>query len=99
MTNKQYSIYDEPQMSGYSYGSSLPAYQEKNNKELQKEIILTFIKNGYVTLLQLSEKIKLPQSTVAGRVNDLISEGKVFYNGLVEYKNRKRKHIFIKLAV
>lgn len=96
----QITIYDDPddiKKDGYSFQTSMPAYEEnKPNKEAQKIIILNLIKNGYVTLLSLSEKTKLPQSTVAGRVNDLIEDRKVKYDGTVIYKNRKRKQIILK---
>ena len=101
---QQITIYDDPneiseikKKDGYSYATSLPAYQDNQiNKEIQREIIFAAIKNGFLTLLQLSEKLKLPQSTVAGRVNDLIEANKVCYDGFVVYKNRKRKQINIK---
>lgn len=93
--SNQLNLYGEPIKDGYSYQTSLPSYKE-SGKEAQRIIILNLIKKGFVTLLQLSENTGLPQSTVAGRVNDLIDENKVYYSGTVEYKNRKRKMIFIK---
>lgn len=93
--SNQLNLYGEPIKDGYSYQTSLHAYKE-SGKEAQRIIILNLIKKGFVTLLQLSEITGFPQSTVSGRVNDLIDEGKVYYNSTVEYKNRKRKMIFIK---
>lgn len=70
-------------MDNYSYSTSLPAYHESAiNKRRQAEEIFRFITRGANNLLQLSEVTGLPQSTVAGRVNDLKGEGKVTYTAL-----------------
>ena len=50
-------------------------------------------------MLRLSEVTGLPQSTVSGRCNDLITEGKIFYSGMTVYNNRKRKKILAKVSV
>lgn len=81
-------------MSNYSYLTSLPAYHEAPDvKKRQAEMIFSFIVNGANNLLQISELVGLPQSTVAGRITDLKNAGKVEYEGFVFYKDRKRKKI------
>jgi DNA-binding Lrp family transcriptional regulator len=80
-------------MNNYSFETSLPAYQEP--KDIQMVKVFGSIKDGKNCLLAISEELGLPQSTIAGRVNDLIDEGKVKYCGFVIYKNRKRKKILV----
>jgi DNA-binding Lrp family transcriptional regulator len=79
--------------NNYSYETSLPAYHE--DKKVQSRLVYVAIYNGVNSLLAISEHLNLPQSTVAGRVNDLIEEGKVRYDGFTVYKNRKRKKILV----
>ena|SRR5436190_728259 len=81
-------------MSNYSYPTSLPAYESGPLiKHKQSEDILAFIKRGATNLLQLSQLTGLPQSTVSGRISDLLNEGKIEYKGFVIYADRKRKKI------
>ncbi len=69
-------------MTNYSFATSLPAYQEKpSEKRRQADELFAFIRRGANNLLQLSELSGLPQSTVAGRCNDLIEENRIEYNG------------------
>ncbi len=87
-------------MTNYSFATSLPAYQDNaSTKQKQSEAILSLIKSGVNNLLMLSEVTGLPQSTVSGRCNDLITEGKIFYSGFVTYNNRKRKKILAKVSI
>jgi len=80
--------------TNYSFATSLPAYHDRpSEKQIQTEKTFILIKKGVNNLLQLSEILQLPQSTIAGRVNDLIAENKVQYKGEVIYANRKRKKI------
>ncbi len=80
----------------YSYQTSLPAYhQNQSGKELQKERVLQFIKNGINNLKQLQQNTGLQQSTIAGRVNDLIADKKVMYQGTIIYQERLRKKIIV----
>jgi hypothetical protein len=81
-------------MSNYSYETSLPAYKDEVlTKKRQADEILKFIVKGANNLLQLSQITGLPQSTIAGRCNDLKFEGKIMYNGFTYYQNRQRKKI------
>ena len=81
-------------MSNYSYATSLPAYQEAPElKKRQADELMAFISKGANCLLQLADLSGLPQSTVSGRVNDLLREGKVQYHGHTIYRDRKRKRI------
>ncbi len=81
-------------MTNYSFATSLPPYQEAPNlKKRQADEILLFINKGANNLLQLSQLTGLPQSTIAGRCNDLIQESKIEYKGNVIYADRKRKNI------
>jgi DNA-binding IclR family transcriptional regulator len=81
---------------GYSYETSLPAYEEGRHtvKARQQETILEMIKSsGANTIREIAKLTGLPDSTIAGRLNDLIKSGKVEYKGFVEYDGRKRKEI------
>jgi hypothetical protein len=81
-------------MSNYSFSTSLPPYQERPiEKKRQANELFAFIYRGANNLLQLSELTGLPQSTVAGRCNDLVFEKRIIYNGHTIYKDRKRKKI------
>lgn len=83
-------------MTNYSYQTSLPAYRDNGSEKLiQADLVLAYIGLGKNCLLQIADQMRLPQSTVAGRVNDLIEEGKVKYEGFVIYKDRKRKKIVL----
>jgi predicted transcriptional regulator len=79
----------------YSFETSYPAYRENeaSNKTRQCDEVFQFIKRGANNLLQISELTGLPQSTIAARINDLISESKIKYDGFVVYEDRKRKRI------
>lgn len=84
--------------TNYSYQTSLPPYREDaEGKQLKKQQILAEITRlgGVACLKQLETALHIPQSTCAGRVNDLIQEGKVIYDGLIEFFGRKRKKIVI----
>lgn len=84
------------EQTNYSYETSLPAYRETpSEKAFQSSKVLESIKDGKSTLLEISEALGLAQSTVSGRVNDLIEEGTVKYDGFTNYKNRKRKNIIV----
>jgi hypothetical protein len=83
-------------MNNYSFTTSLPAYQDNALiKRRQADDLFLFIKRGANNLLQLSQLSGLPQSTVAGRCNDLLSEGKIKYAGHVIFADRKRKKICV----
>jgi len=83
-------------MTDYSFSTSLPAYQDNALiKRRQADELMLFIKRGANNLLQLSKLSGLPQSTVAGRCNDLKTEGKIDYSGHVIYADRKRKKIVV----
>ncbi len=86
-------------MTNYSFPTSLPAYEDNAAiKKRQADNILYLIINGNDNLLKLSELIGLEQGRISARVNDLINENKVKYDGFVYYagndgKLRKRKKI------
>jgi hypothetical protein len=83
-------------MNNYSFTTSLPAYHDNALiKRRQADDLFLFIKRGANNLLQLSQLSGLPQSTVAGRCNDLIYECRIEYKGHVVYANRKRKKIVV----
>ena len=81
-------------MTNYSYATSLPPYQEGAIiKKRQQDELLAFIIKGANNLLQLAQLTGLPQSTVSGRISDLIEENKIEYFGFTVYADRKRKKI------
>lgn len=87
-------------MTNYSFATSLPPYQERpSEKKRQADELFAFIRRGANNLLQLSELSGLPQSTVAGRCNDLIDENRIEYKGHVVFRDRKRKKIVVKSLV
>lgn len=87
-------------MSNYSYATSLEPYRDNaTEKKRQADELYQFIRRGANSLLQLAELSGLPQSTVSGRVNDLIFEKRIEYKGKTIYKNRERKKIVVKVHV
>lgn len=79
---------------GYSYDTSLPAYREnQSEKARQLNRIVEIVKRGSTCIRKLAKETGLPDSTVAGRVNDAIKEGLIRYEGRIEYDGRKRKMI------
>ncbi len=83
-------------MSNYSFETSYPPYIEGATiKKRQQDELLAFIIKGVNNLLQLSQLTGLPQSTVSGRINDLINECKIKYEGFTVYADRKRKKIVV----
>lgn len=81
----------------YSYETSYPPYLENRaiNKRTQCDEVLSIIKRGANNLLQVAEVSGIPQAIISARVNDLIEELKVRYEGFTVYNNRKRKKIII----
>lgn len=86
--------------TNYSWQTSYNAYVDNaTGKTRIADYIYDIIvkaANGYTCLKQLERITGLPQSTIAGRCNDLIEENKIEYNGFVEFENRKRKRIILK---
>lgn len=83
---------------GYSFATSLPAYRDKKEeKRSQAQKLLLYIQAAQpgTCLKQLERLIGLPQSTVAGRVNDLIAGQYVMYDGIIEFEGRRRKRITV----
>ena len=84
--------------TNYSYETSLPAYHSNaNDKQRQQDIIQslvtekgTCLKEIEIKLWQLY-KIRIPQSTISGRINDLIKENKVMYSDKAEFAGYKGK--------
>lgn len=81
--------------TNYSFETSLPAYKiNPVNKQSQANKILGYVKQlKSTTLKELEDLTGMPQSTIAGRVNDLIEDKKVHYNGKKKYKGMLRKII------
>ena len=79
----------------YSIATSLPDYRDNvSGKRSQCDTIRRMVhENKGITLKQIEELTGLPQSTVAGRVNDLIKDGLVRYDGIITYGGRSRKRI------
>lgn len=84
-------------MSNYSYATSLPAFHShEDEKQRQADKIYQLVKSGVDNLLRLSEITKLEQGRVSARINDLIADNKVIYQGKIVYKNFTRKRIVVK---
>lgn len=86
--------------TNYSYETSLPAYKSNTEgKVTQAEKILATVKQLKQTCLkQLSDVLGIDQSTVSGRIGDLIEEGRVKYadkENYITYGGRLRKKILI----
>lgn len=80
----------------YSYKTSLGPYLENSaHKEIQKMRVLGLISQGANNLLQISEQSGILQAIVSARVNGLIKDGTVKYEGFVIFRGRKRKRIVI----
>lgn len=86
-------MHTSSQKSNYSFETSLPAYKSNPTvKAKQKSHTLSIFNElgGRATLKQVADKMGLPQSTVSGRINDLIEDKelidtgqKEMYDGLV----------------
>jgi hypothetical protein len=84
-------------MNNYSRETSLPAYKENQaGKEAQKTRILQVIRDlgGRATLKQIEEVIQLPQSSISGRINDLIEDRKVKDTGEKTLYAGMRRKVF-----
>lgn len=82
--------------TNYSHSTSLPAYYDNGaGKQRQMDEIRECIRRGRNNLLQIHYALNLPQSTVAGRVNDLIAAKMAKYDGEVVFEGRKRKRIVL----
>ena len=82
--------------TNYSYQTSLPSYKEnQTGKDIQKEFILKCIAKGHNNLKSLQNITGLPQSTVSGRISDLLVDEKVKYSDFVYFEGRKRKRIVL----
>jgi hypothetical protein len=86
-------------MSNYSYATSYEPYKDNSAiKRRQADEIMAFIVRGGNNLLQLAQLTGLPQSTVSGRISNLLEEKRIEYSGHTIYagadgKPRKRKRI------
>lgn len=84
-----------PANSNYSFDTSLPAYKGNQlGKDRQKDQLLKIFNElgGRATLKQVADKIGLPQSTVSGRINDLIGDKELMDTGeKVSYAGMIRK--------
>lgn len=80
--------------TNYSISTSLPAYRENPaGKQNQKDVIFSLIPACGTCLKELEHKTGLPQSTVAARMNGLVDDGRVIYDGTYIFENRLRKRI------
>jgi hypothetical protein len=85
----------------YSWQTSLPAYLENaEGKDMQEKLVLYVMRRlrGKTTLKEIQDHmriklgIRLPQSTISGRMNDLKDKDKVGFFGETRiYKDRIRK--------
>lgn len=84
--------------TNFSYKTSLPAYKENaEGKESKKTQVLNELVRlgGNACLKQIEKALHIPQSSCAGRVNDLIADGRVKYDGIMEFEGRMRKKIVL----
>lgn len=88
------------QNSNYSYETSLPAYYDNSSlKKRQQDVILKLVEDCGTCLKEIEKKLKavyninIPQSTVSGRISDLIKEKKVMYLGKIFFEGYTRKKI------
>ncbi len=83
--------------SNYSFETSLPAFKENKalNKHRQCDLILGIVRKGANNLLQISQVSGIPQAIVSARIYDLIEDGKVKYEGKLNYNDRVRKKIVL----
>jgi len=82
--------------TNYSLETSLPAYHANTQgKQAQAMMILQLCYTlPVITIKHLAQLTGLPDSTVSGRVNDLIEEGKLRYSDdKVKYLGYTRKRI------
>lgn len=79
----------------YSYETSLPPYKENIafNKKRQCDEVFDIIEKGGNNLLKISQVSGIPQAIVSARVNDLITDSRVKYEGHTVYNDRLRKKI------
>lgn len=84
--------------TNYSHKTSLPAHRENpEGKKAQKEKILEEFKRlgGSACLKQIEHFMHIPQSSCAGRINDLIKDGMVKHDGHIQFENKLRKKFVI----
>jgi hypothetical protein len=82
--------------SNYSFETSLPAYQSnREERQKTKELMFQKILCGHNTLKHLEEATGEYPNIVSARVNDLIKEHRVKYEGFTHYKGMKRKQIVV----
>ncbi len=86
--------------TNYSYETSLPAYHSNaNEKKRQQDIIQGLVTEQGTCLKEIEHKLKqlykieIPQSTISGRINDLMKEKKVMYFEKCFYDGCTRKRI------
>ena len=82
--------------TNYSVATSLPAWNSNpQGKQAQADKILELCYTmPIITIKHLAQLTGLPDSTVSGRVNDLIEEGKLRYSDdKVKYLGYTRKRI------
>lgn len=80
--------------SNYSENSRMAYRDNVPEKQNQASLILQTVRRlKETTLKQISQVTGLPQSTAAGRVNDLIKKSLIRYHGVCHYENRLRKKI------
>lgn len=87
-------IQPQQSTSNYQMETSMPAYQSNQDQKLVAEKqILQALKSlgGKGCILQLHELLKLPSSTISGRLNDLREKRKVKDSGTkMKYKSYTR---------
>ena len=98
--NLTLDLFSQPKTEGYSHATSGVAYRSNPEKKLacKERLFLIIQRLKSTTLLELHEITGLPQSSVSGRIADLIQEGRVKYSSrqdYVFYKGQLRKKILV----
>lgn len=68
-------------------------YSNREAKGRMVQMVVQAVRSGCDNLKAIEMRLGLPQSSVAGRVNDAIRAGLLRYDGEVEFMDRTRKRI------
>jgi hypothetical protein len=90
-------IQTELNFGGVQETSRIAYHENKEGKKRQMDRIVSLVRSGKNNLLELARETGLPQSTVAGRVNDAVNgyPPVLKYDGEVEFMGRRRKRIVV----
>ena len=70
-------------------------YENREAKGRMVKMVVEAVRNGSNCLKAIEKVTGLPQSSVAGRVNDAIQDKLLRYDGTVEFMGRRRKRIVV----